>query len=231
MTDKDIFLKYCIENLDLEQEDNFETYFASVPICVINSIYSINTKYQAVLNVIENFCNHFKYVDTHPIKGQVPFSKEQVTVTEVLQNLKKYSYQEAAETIFCNRQRTSTKNGILKAEACFKFLELLHKFKVETFQDISKILNNEDFEESIKKIPGQRSGISLKYFFMLTGSSDLIKPDRMIHGFIKEAIGKQVDSESALRLIKHSVSELRKKGFPKLTIRQLDNIIWNYQRS
>lgn len=48
--------KYCTANLDLNEPDHFNTYFSSVPICVFNSIFSINTKYEVVLNAIDRFC-------------------------------------------------------------------------------------------------------------------------------------------------------------------------------
>ena len=39
---------------------------------------------------------------------------------------------------------------------------------------------NELLEKKIKEIPGQKSGLSFKYFLMLVGNENLIKPDRMI---------------------------------------------------
>jgi len=225
------FVKYCIDNLDLTQPDSFENYFASVPICAINAIYSINTKYQAVLNVIENFCNFYGYENMNTKKGEIPKLTGQPKVSEVYQKLKKHSFNELSEKVFCNRQRTSTTNGILKAEAVMKFLKILKDFKIETFQDVPKILLDENFELKVKEIEGQKSGVSLKYFFMLTGSKDQIKPDRMIIGFIKDAIGKLYNGKQALELINFTVKELRKQGFSNLTARHLDNIIWNFQRS
>lgn len=47
-----------------------------------------------------------------------------------------------------------------------------------------------DFEAEITQIPCQRSGISLRYLYMLAGSEEFIKPDRMINRFVYEATGK-----------------------------------------
>jgi len=86
------------------------------------------------------------------------------------------------------------------------------------------------FEEAIKKIPGQKSGIGFKYFFMLAGSEDLIKPDRMILGFLKSALQRNdVKEEEAQPLLREATTRLRAR-YPVLTPRLLDNAIWNYQR-
>jgi hypothetical protein len=132
--------------------------------------------------------------------------------------------------IFQNKQRTSPKNGILKAEACVQFLKVLKDFGVEYYNDAPRLLGNETFEDCIKRIPGQRSGVALKYFFMLTGSKDQIKPDRMVLGFIKDATGLSLSATEALSLIQQTVEGLKKKGYFHLNERYLDNLIWNYQR-
>ncbi len=225
------FLKYCINNLELDEEDQFEDYFSSVPLCAINAIFSINTKYEAVLNALDRFCKHFNLILAHPTSGQIPPLKGQKKVSDIYNLIRDIDAETLAADIFQNRQRTSTTNGILKAEASVRFLKILKDFGVETYQDISKIVDNETFEECIKNIPGQNSGTSLKYFFMLTGSKDQIKPDRMILGFIKDAIGLTVKPVEALTLIRQTVEDLKKKGYNHLSARHLDNLIWNYQRS
>ena len=226
-----LFLKYCIVNLKLDEKDQFEEYFSSVPLCAINAIFSINTKYEAVLNALNRFCAHFNLTLSHPIIGQIPPLIGQKNVSDIYNLIKDIDPGILATEIFKNRQRTSTTNGILKTDASVKFLKILKDFGVETYQDIYKIVDNDTFEECIKNIPGQKSGISLKYFFMLTGSKDQIKPDRMIIGFIKDAIGLSVKPHEALDLIRQTVEELKIKGYPHLSARHLDNLIWNYQRN
>ncbi|MDO9527966.1 MAG: hypothetical protein Q7J27_02270, partial [Syntrophales bacterium] len=94
----------------------------------------------------------------------------------------------------------------------------------------------------IKTIPGHRSGISLKYFFMLAGSEDLIKPDRWIKKFIEDAftwardegyatiIRNKVNDRESQWLLSGACDELKLK-YPRLTPRLLDHEIWKYQRS
>ncbi|MBU1977476.1 MAG: hypothetical protein KKA62_05995 [Nanoarchaeota archaeon] len=225
------FLKYCIDNLNLNEEDQFEKYFSCVPLCVINAIFSINTKYEAVENAIDRFCRHFKLEIAHTIDGQIPSINKQKSVSDIYKLIKDIDVNILATDIFQNRQRTSTSNGILKSDASIRFIKILKDFGVEYYQDIHKLFNNDTFEDCIKRIPGQSSGISLKYFFMLTGSKDQIKPDRMVLSFIKDAIGLTLTPVEALDLVRHTVEDLKKKGYEKINARHLDNLIWNYQRN
>ncbi len=225
------FLKYCIDNLDLDEEDQFENYFSCVPLCAINAIFSINTKYQAVLNALDRFCLYFNFDRDHPINGQIPPKKNQKSVSDIYKLIKDIDVDILAADIFQNRQRTSTSNGILKADASVRFIKTLKDSGAEYYHDIQKLINNKTFENCIKEIPGQNSGISLKYFFMLTGSKDQIKPDRMILGFIKDATGLTLSPIDALQLIRQTVDDLKRKGYSHLNPRHLDNLIWNYQRT
>jgi hypothetical protein len=224
------FLKYCIDNLELDEADQFEDYFSSAAFCVMNSIFSINTKYEAVLNALNRFCKHFDLTLAHNVNGQIPPIKKQKSVSEIYNLIKDIDVNSLAADIFQNRQRTSTTNGILKADACVRFLKIVKDFDVEYYQDVPKLIDNETFEDCIKRIPGQNSGTSLKYFFMLTGSKDQIKPDRMVLGFIKDATGLTLSASDALTLVRQTVEDLKKKGYKHLSARHLDNLIWNYQR-
>jgi predicted ATPase len=70
------------------------------------------------------------------------------------------TFQEMAEKVYQNKQRTSTSNGFLKAEAAYHFARVVQKFDVEYLQDVNKILGDEKFETDIARIPGQGSGDS-----------------------------------------------------------------------
>lgn len=131
--------------------------------------------------------------------------------------------------IFRNRQRTSTNSGILKAEAIHRFAEVLKKHGVNYLQDVPATIQNVDLENDIKQIPGQRSGISLRYFFMLSGSEGFIKPDRMIQRFLERVLQRPVRIVESQNLLSAAVDELT-TDYPIMTPRLLDNLIWQYQR-
>jgi len=225
------FAKYCIENLDLHAPDDFQECYAGVSLCAINAIFSINTKYQAALNATDRFCDYFGFKKIGSVDGEIPKVRGQLLTSKVYSHIKDLDYDFLATTVFNNRQRTSTKNGVLKSEAAVRFIKILNDFGVDKFQDIPRILSNDTFESCIKNIPGQKKGVSLRYFFMLAGSKDQVKPDRMIERFIEDSIGYKVKGQEAVDLIVSATEILISKGYFHLNPRHLDNIIWNHQRT
>jgi hypothetical protein len=100
---------------------------------------------------------------------------------------------------------------------------------VEYLQDVAKLLQNATFETAVKDIPGQHSGISLNYFFMLAGVEELIKPDRMIQRYLERVLQRKVEILECQGLLAAAVGELRHE-FAHLTPRLLDSLIWERQR-
>ncbi|TRX37981.1 hypothetical protein FNW52_03525 [Flavobacterium sp. ZT3R18] len=205
------------KNYKLPDEYNY----GHLPLCVIDSIFSIGVKYEAVKNVVNRFCDHYK-IDKSS-------NTEELTTSHFLELMEQQTVQELAENIYKNRQRTSTVSGILKSEAVVLFLKVLQKYKVESLNDIDKIITNDQFEIEIKKISGQKSGISLQYFFMLAGSDDLIKPDRMILRFLENILEEKVSLNDCQVILTGVTEQLKNNGF-NITAKKLDNLIWNYQR-
>jgi hypothetical protein len=134
-----------------------------------------------------------------------------------------------ASSVYRNRQRTSARNGILKSDAALRFGEVLQRFGVEYLQDVRVVAESRTFTNDILSIPGQRSGISLQYFWMLAGSDEFIKPDRMVIRFLETALNRSVDLVEATELLR-STSQLLSSEYPNITPRLLDHEIWKYQR-
>lgn len=118
---------------------------------------------------------------------------------------------------------------MLKAEAVLLFSKMLLNYGVDYLQDVEKILGLSDFELAIKQIPGQTSGLSLRYFYMLTGSDDYVKPDRMIKRFLRSIIGRDPRDDECQQLIT-ATAEILSRENKSVTPRLLDNLIWKYQR-
>jgi hypothetical protein len=216
MTCNEIFA----DNKDYKLAD--ENDYGHLSLCVIDSVFSIGVRYQSVKNTIDHFCNYHKIEKFQKNK--------ELTNSHFLQLMELSILEDLTEKIFQNKQRTSTRNGILKSDAVIRFLKILIKYKVESFKDIDKIITDEEFENEIREIPGQKSGISLKYFFMLAGSDDLIKPDRMIIRFLEHESGKKLSLNDCQVVLTEVSNNLNEIGF-KITPKKLDNLIWNYQRN
>ncbi len=219
---------YCKSTLSLDSINSDRTYgYPNLPLCVIDAVFSIGVNYASTRNVVSRFCEFFDisiYSEIIP-----PPINEQLSISKLIGFFDKYGYEEMANFVFNNRNRTSTINGILKSEAVFLFSKTLNLFSVEYLQDMEKIINSSSFELEIKKIPGQKSGISTRYFYMLSGEENFIKPDRMILRYIQSAVGKIPSINEATDLVLKAC-EILLKDQPHLTPRSLDNLIWNYQR-
>lgn len=218
---------YCESKLDLNKTNlSDEYYYQSLPLCVIDAIFSIGARYSSTKNTVKRFCDYFGLKLYSRNRPQVT---EQLSVLEFIKMHDDYSFEEMANKIYQNKQRTSTRNGILKAEATFRFAEVLGEFEVNYYQDIDKILGSRKFEAKIAEIPGQSSGISTRYFYMLAGSDDYIKPDRMMARFIESVIQRRLSVEESHNAIM-GVYRILANKYPNLTPRALDHQIWLYQR-
>lgn len=206
-----------------------EYYYQSLPLCVIDAVYSIGVRYEGVKNVVARYCARFDLRRIRTTKGAFPPVHEQESVTAFCEKAERIGPDNMAQSVFCNRQRTSARNGILKANAVYRFAAVLRKHDIEYLQDISGGVGNTGLATDVLSIPGQASGISLQYFSMLAGSDDLIKPDRMILAFLKSVLGRSVCTSEAQDLLTAATVQLR-VNYPSLTPRLLDHEVWKYQR-
>lgn len=221
----------CKQFLNLRNAElSEEYYYNSLPLCIIDAVFSIGIRYSTTRQVVINFCDSQKIVRLRQHGSFYPVKNQQISIKEFLDLSKIHSIEEMANSFYKNRCRTSSRNGILKAEAVFRFAEVLHKYGINYFQDLPEFIGNIELKNSIKEIPGQKSGISTSYFYMLAGDENYIKTDRMIIRFIEVCIGKNVNSYEAKELTEKA-HQILKEDFPNLTLRELDHEIWKYQKN
>lgn len=201
--------------------------YAGVPLCAIDAVFSIGVRYQSTENVVLRYCSAFNLPVWVPRSSDVPHGQQHST-NEFLSNISGIPPQELAERIFQNRHRTSTKNGILKAEAVVSFCEALRNHGVQFMDEALRRVHDKGLDQSLRRIKGQGSGTSIKYFFMLVGEETLIKPDRMILRFLSDVLQREVNTAQAQTLLTKTVTQLR-GSYPLLTARSLDHAIWRHE--
>jgi len=230
-TDINKLIVFCERFLKLQcaKLDN-EYFYRSLSLCVIDAVYSIGVSYEGTRNTVIKYCRYYDLPMFRTDRNIIPAIEDQEPIAAFVEKIKSRGIEYFTSKVFDNRQRTSATNGILKADAVLRFAKILLKYNVNYFQDVQSLSTNDDFEHDIKTIPGQNSGISLKYFFMLAGSDDLIKPDRWIKKFLNGAIHKHVSDQDAQKLLFGACEKL-KITYPNLTPRLLDNVIWEYERN
>jgi hypothetical protein len=228
MSDVDAIARYCQDKLDFNSHDSLEELsYASLPLCVIDTVYSIGARYTSTELTVKRYCD-YEHIPRLAESGNV--DKEQYSIQNVLGLYARLGVQYMAERVFQNRQRTSTRGGILKCEAVLRFCQVLNDFGVSTLQHAHKIIGNELFETKIKMIPGHNSGISTRYLYILLGSKDYVKPDRMVMRFMESATGKRCSVDECQQVLAQA-SRVLATEYPGLTPSRLDHLIWVYQRN
>lgn len=161
-------------------------YYDSLPYCIIDAVFFVGVKYASTQNVVKNYCTYYglreynaekdRYSDTH-------------TVSQMIEHIESVGIEKSADVIFKNHQRTLSRSGILKADAALRFARILQKYGIETLADITTKGIPVEAEKEILRIPGQHSGLSFRYFCILSGDDSQAKPDRHVLRFLKEYTG------------------------------------------
>ena len=222
--DCDIIIQDCKKRFSLGELNSNQNH-ASIPICILDAVFSIGVTYTSTINTVRRYCNYFHLPLTRG--PELPALAEQHTVSELLDNINNVGIEFFTESILRNRQRTSSRNGILKSQAVYEWAKVLKSHGIEVLQDIPSLGLDTIVEDKLLCIPGQRSGISLKYFYMLCGIEDLCKPDRHLLKYLSERLCRDIGMEEAQKIMAETVMEIN-KSFPNVTIRLLDYTIWGY---
>ena len=122
-----------------------------------------------------------------------------------------------------SRQLTSSRNGLLKAEAVDQAAAALSATGVCTTDDLRAA--DPAVRAAAKKawltVRGQRRGIFWRYLLLLTGDQQ-VKPDRMIVGFVTAALDRTPGTRAAADLVTAAAGQF---GVPVPT---LDHRIWRH---
>ncbi len=215
-------------------------YPSSLALCVIDTIFSIGVRFQGVINVLNRY---------RTLRAQQDGNADEDSITDLLRTFDGVDPGGWAD-LMENRQRTSTRSGILKAEAVQREAHVLSTHRIFTTSDLQNAVFGDklaELETDWKAVPGQN--VSWGYLFILarpqlgdgitSGASGPIptpelvaryaelvvgvKPDRMIIGYVERAIGIAVKAEKAAALVR---AVARAKEWDVFA---LDHTIWRYQ--
>ena len=206
-------------------------YYNCVALCAMDAVFSIRTRYSTVTKILNRFCEHYKIQKTAETLHTMPVLNKQMKVSELVELMGDINAEDLAAIVH-NQQWTTTRgmNRILKAEAFLRYLEVLRKYGIETFQDVNAAFEeNDSLKNDLKGIPGQN--VAVDYFFMLAGDENGVKVDTHIRNFVETAVGHPISKGEIKELFNEEVEYLRQHGYPDMTVRHLDHIIWNWQRS
>jgi hypothetical protein len=129
-----------------------------------------------------------------------------------------------------NRQRTSTRSGILKADASLRYADVLRSHGITSRSDASAASADEvrvaEVDARLARIPGD--GVRRGYFWMLVGDDHRVKPDRMVLRFLHR-YGVPADAAAAREVLAGLAVELT-DGTREVTPWMIDHAIWRAER-
>ena len=233
MNDIQTLSKYLAQNL-LDQLNTKtlgdEYFYQSLTLAAIDAVFSARANYQSVQSVVKRYCKKYELTVFRSPRNSLPQPECQERVTSLIQKMEQKGIQLFSEQVFKNKSITS---GRLKADILLELLKQIEYLKIQNFQDIQLCLKNPDQQQnlisSITKIRGIGEA-TFRYFLMLAGDEQMIKPDIMILRFIQNALGRNVSEAEAVKLIQ-TVSKHLLPQYPNLNPRLLDYLIWSWQRS
>lgn len=214
--------------LDIVPKETFESYRElvngnmytepSIVIGVIDSIFSIGSKYESTIKVVNRFIE----------KININRNEDDYTTKDFIKDFGNFSDEELANDVFKNRQRTSTTNGVLKAAAVKQIINIFDDNGIQTKKDLLHHKNIKDVERQVRTVKGQGTGVSFDYIMMHAGDENRFKPDRHIYTFFEKILGYGKLTETKLEQVFFEELAKVKEVYPFFTARSLDSLIWGY---
>jgi len=101
-TDIDTVAQRCRDLLPFTLELGPEYGYQNLPLCVLDSVWSIGVRYGGVQNVVKRYCDHYRIDDKDTAH----------TIDDLVANIRAACSSRFAAEIVLNSQRTSSRGGI-----------------------------------------------------------------------------------------------------------------------
>ncbi len=218
-----LFSQYCAETFDakLKAFRSGERYRA-LPMCILDCVYSLRAKYYAVtVPVLQRYADAYMGGDLYAAQG---------TLSDFMAHVNGFDDCSAfAGDVLKNHQVLSGRN---KAEVCYEIAAKLHDLlDIDTLADFQHFEKEALLELVLRSVKGMGDA-AVNYLFMMAGDPNRCKPDVHIRHCVRDALGTDISHDECQVLFREAVKELRNRGYPDLTVRDLDSVIWNqYQAS
>lgn len=196
-------------------------YRDGLALCMIDSVQSTGVTYSSVGKVLDRYRAYRRDQYGEPAADGA---------AELLATFDECGGPDGWAARIGTRNRTSTRGGVLKAEAIRNAAAVLTTEGIETTDALREAADDELRLKRVRKawceVKGQRSGITWRYVLMLAGVPG-VKPDRMIIRFVADALEvprRSVDTAYAAEIVTAAAPEL------DMSPTALDHAIWRFQR-
>ena len=101
--DSQVFARFCESSLNLNNARlGEEYYYNSLPLCVIDAVFSIGVKYTSTKNVILRFCNYFEIVRI--MNDRFNSLSSQMSISDFIKIYNEFGVGRMSEEVYMNHQ-------------------------------------------------------------------------------------------------------------------------------
>ncbi|GIH20708.1 hypothetical protein [Rugosimonospora africana] len=207
-----------------------ERRWSSLSYCVIDAVWSISARYDEVVAPLVRRVAE-RNNDQHPsVAATAPLPPDPLPLQALLDR-----YPSAATLrADTNRQLTSTRGGIRKTDAALRYAGILIDHDVPDLSAVPRIIGDcrrfDELNKALAAVPGEGSnGVRRGYLWMLAGSDDLSKPDRMILRWLARH-GCPANPAEARGILQQAAQELTRRLHRPVTPWMIDHSIWLTRR-
>ena len=204
--------------------------WAHLSLCVLDAVFSINARYEATVRVCRRYAATAGLEPVLVAPQEIPITGEQ-PLPKFLEDVAAHDSERFAGEVHASRQRTSTRSGVLKAEAAGRYAQVLVAAGVHRLGDVAPLLADParlaPVEQDLKAVPGHGRGARLSYLWMLAGDDEHVKPDRMVLNWLSRVLERPVPKLSQQQATDLLVAAAAAHG---CTPWELDQAVWRAQR-
>ena len=227
-TDSDInLLVSAAGSLDLAPRGQ---RWCHLSLCVLDAVFSINAKYAGTARTVRAYAASAGLEPMLAPAADVASGKHASTEQRLSAFVAREAVLDADDFAnrLGNRQPTSTRSGIRKAEAVQRYARILVEHGVETLGEVGALLGNlertKTVERALATVPGHGSGVRVSYLWMLAGDDTHVKADRMVLRWVSRALAQEVTIPETGALVINAADALG------VTPWVLDHAVWNAER-
>lgn len=202
--------------------------WVSLSFCVLDGVYSIGASYDHhVVPVVGRVAADFE------VNSPVTTPEAAASIADPVPLgalLTRYADSDALIVATNNRQNTSPRGGIRKADAVLRYARILHNHDVNTLADARAALAVDPLisriDDALRVVPGEGSeGVRRGYLWMLVGDQHMVKPDRMVLRWLARN-GFEVAPHAARELLDRAAVSLTEQIGRAVTPWEIDHAIW-----
>ena len=161
-------------------------------LCVIDAVFSVGARYGSTWRAARRYAERAGLEPVTAPAASVA-AGDHATTEQTLDKFRADTTElsdDAFADLLGNRQRTSSRGGILKAMAVRQYVEVLTEHQVETLRDVSTLLGDhmrvKEVEAALARVRGHGSEPASR-IFGFSGDDHHVKADRMVLGWTSQS--------------------------------------------